>query len=153
LIQTDFYYRILKVMKSKFVIIYSQEWMVKNLNVGTFSNGDSIPEVKSEVEWITASVNRFSVWCFFDNFAGNGIKYGKLYNWYAVCDPKKLATEGWHVTDDSEWEQLIILSGGAALAGIRLKSQNVWDWDCNGTKESNFNGLPGCYKKAENEQF
>jgi uncharacterized protein (TIGR02145 family) len=139
--------------KFKSVIIGSQEWMVKNFNVRTFRNGDTIPEMKTDEEWMTASENRLPACCFFDNFAANGRKYGKLYNWFAVNDARGLAPEGWHVPDDTEWEQLIAVSGGKTVAGGKLKSIFDWDWDGNGSNETGFNGLPGCYRKNITGQF
>jgi uncharacterized protein (TIGR02145 family) len=135
------------------VIIGDQEWMVKNLNVRTFRNGDPIIEMKTEEEWITAFENKLPAWCFFDNFAANGRKYGKLYNWFAANDPRGLAPVGWHVPDDSEWAKLIAFSGGDNMAGTKLKSKSGWDWDGNGSNESGFDALPGCYRKTDNGQF
>jgi uncharacterized protein (TIGR02145 family) len=33
----------------------------------------------------------------------NGKKYGRLFNWHAVNDPRVLAPEGRHVPTDDEW--------------------------------------------------
>lgn len=27
-------------------------------------------------------------WCYYENDASNGEKYGKLYNWFAINDPR-----------------------------------------------------------------
>jgi hypothetical protein len=55
-----------------------------------------------------------------------GAIYGKLYNWYAVNDPRGLAPTGWHVPSDDEWTILTnylgIQDGGfeALLGGYRI---------------------------------
>jgi uncharacterized protein (TIGR02145 family) len=51
-------------------------------------------------------------WCYYENDAKNGVKYGKLYNWYAVNDARGLAPAGWHVPTDYEWEVLSTFLGG-----------------------------------------
>jgi uncharacterized protein (TIGR02145 family) len=89
------------------VTIGDQVWMSKNLNADKFRNGDPIPEAKTDEEWIKAGENKQPAWCYYDNDPANGEKYGKLYNWYAVNDPRGLAPVGYHVPSDSEWKQLI----------------------------------------------
>ena len=51
-------------------------------------------------------------WCYFDNDASNGTKYGKLYNWYAVNDPRGLAPNGYHIPTEAEWAKLTYYLGG-----------------------------------------
>ena len=89
------------------VTIGTQVWMTKNLDVATFRNGDPIPEAKSNEEWEKAGENKQPAWCYYDNDPANGAKYGKLYNWYAVNDPRGLAPEGWHVPSIDEWDECL----------------------------------------------
>jgi uncharacterized protein (TIGR02145 family) len=44
-------------------------------------------------------------------------KYGKLYNWHALNDPRGLAPEGWHIPTDEEWAELndMLVDGKDAL--------------------------------------
>lgn len=82
-------------------------WMAENLNVSTFRNGDSIPEVNSADEWIEASKEKMPAWCYYKNDPENGKKYGKLYNWYAVNDPRGLAPNGgWYIPSVADWDTL-----------------------------------------------
>ena len=39
---------------STIVTIRSLEWMTKNLNISNFRNGDSIPQAKTNEEWLSA---------------------------------------------------------------------------------------------------
>jgi uncharacterized protein (TIGR02145 family) len=94
------------------VRIGEQIWMAKNLNVSTFRKGDPIPEVKSEDDWENAAKNHQPAWCYYDNEPKNGAVYGKLYNWYAVSDPRGLAPNGWHIPSDEEWTDLHLALGG-----------------------------------------
>ena len=131
-----------------------QVWMTKNLNVDKFRNGDPIPHAETQEEWEKAGENQQPAWCYYDNDPANGEKYGKLYNWYAVNDPRGLAPEGWHIPTEAEWTELIDFLGGESIAGTKMKSTSGWaaDYDGesgNGTNESGFSGLPGGYRTAD----
>ncbi len=78
------------------VKIGENTWMVKNLDVSRFRNGDSIPEAKTKLEWAAYGMSKKAAWSHYNNDIGEGANYGKLYNWYAVNDPRGLAPEGWH---------------------------------------------------------
>jgi uncharacterized protein (TIGR02145 family) len=92
--------------------IGSEVWMANNLDVDKFRNGDPIPEAKTLEEWEEFSYNKQPAWSYFESDPANGEKYGKLYNWYAVNDPRGLAPEGWHVASLKEWENLVTSQGG-----------------------------------------
>lgn len=128
------------------VAIGSQVWMTKNLNVDKFRNGDPIPEAKTDEEWFNAVENGRPVWSYFENNPSNGEKFGKLYNWYVVSDPRGLAPEGWHIPSDIEWIELTTFLDGEAVAGIKMKSKTGWNGNGNGNNSSNFSGLPGGYR-------
>jgi uncharacterized protein (TIGR02145 family) len=125
------------------VTIGTQTWTTKNLDVATFRNGDLIPEAKTDEEWKAAGKNKQPAWCYYDNKAANGTKYGKLYNWYAVNDYRGLAPAGWHVPTDEEWTVLSTYLGGEEVAGKKMKSTSGWLDNGNGTNSSGFSGLPG----------
>jgi uncharacterized protein (TIGR02145 family) len=128
------------------VTIGQQVWMTKNLNVATFRNGDPIPQAKTDEEWVKAGENQQPAWCYYDNDPKNEEIYGKLYNWYAVNDPRGLAPEGYHVPTDEEWTQLSDYLGGEDVAGKKMKSTSGWIENGNGSNESGFNGLPGGFR-------
>jgi uncharacterized protein (TIGR02145 family) len=117
--------------------------MTKNLNIDKFRNGDPIPHAKTEWEWKKAGQNGEPAWCYYDNDPSNGERYGKLYNWFAVNDPRGLAPEGWHIPSDKEWMELTDFLGDNA--GKKMKSTNGWVKNGNGTNKSGFSGLPGGY--------
>lgn len=124
--------------------IGSQTWKTQNLNVSSFRNGDTIPEVKSNFEWRMAGKSKKPVWCYSENLASN-----KLYNWYAVTDPRGLAPEGWHIPDINEIQKLIDNLGGQNSAGNKLKSKSEWKDNGNGTNESGFNGFPSGFRDED----
>lgn len=125
------------------VKIANLEWMVENLNISSFRNGDPILEAKTVEEWSKAGEEGVPAFCYYENRMENGNKYGKLYNWYAVTDPRGLAPEGWHVSSDDEWRQTTDFLGGEDAAGTKMKSNSGWPGNGNGTNESGFTGLPG----------
>tara|TARA_Y100000766_G_scaffold247876_1_gene229327 strand:- start:123 stop:791 length:669 start_codon:yes stop_codon:yes gene_type:complete len=127
-------------------VIGKQEWMSHNLNVEHFRNGDIIPEVKTDEDWERAGEEKRPAWCYYENEKSNGEKYGKLYNWYAVNDPRGLAPEGWHVPIETEWTALIdylSANGHDKEESKVLKSISGWGYDGNGTDDYGWNGLPG----------
>jgi len=123
--------------------------MTNNLDVSTFRNGDAIPEAKTDAEFKRAGDNKQPAWCYYDNYAPNGTKYGKLYNWYAVNDARGLAPVGYHIPSDAEWTILTTNLGGISVAGNKMKSTSGWDEDGNGTNSSGFSGLPGGYRDLD----
>jgi uncharacterized protein (TIGR02145 family) len=134
------------------VTIGNQVWMTKNLDVSKFRNGDLIPEVKTSEEWEAYFEEEKPAWRYYDNDPKNGEKYGKLYNWYAVSDPRGLAPEGWRVPSNNEWTTLInYLSEDNG--GIKMKSTSGWKDNGNGTNSTGFSGLPGGYYDSYDEKF
>jgi uncharacterized protein (TIGR02145 family) len=127
----------------KWVKIGDQVWMAENLNVDKFHNGDPIPHAKTNKEWKEAGEKGKPAWCYVENDAVNGKKYGKLYNWYAVKDPRGLAPKGWHIPTDEEWIKVTNnLGGQEESTGRKMQSTFGWKDNDNGTNESGFSGLP-----------
>jgi uncharacterized protein (TIGR02145 family) len=81
------------------VQIGKQLWFAENLNVSKYRNGDEIPEVQDKTEWAALTIG---AWCYLDNNPDNGAKFGKLYNWHAINDPRGLAPEGFHIPTDKD---------------------------------------------------
>lgn len=151
----------IEVHKYPSVKIDTQEWMTQNLNTDKFRNGDPIPEARSESEWEKAGDDKKPAWRYYDNDPSNDEIYGKLYNWYAVIDPRGLAPGGWHVPSDKEWTVLTTYLGGkeikaklddgssywyTPLAGGKMKSRGTQYWKSPNKEASNsssFSGLPG----------
>ena len=127
---------------SETIKIGKQVWMTKNLDVDTYRNGDPIPEVQSPEEWATLKTG---AWCYYYNKLENGEKYGKLYNWYAVNDPRGLAPEGFHVPSDKEWQQMCANLDNEEV-GARVKAKKGWKENRAATNETRFSALPGGYR-------
>ena len=115
----------------KTVKIGNQKWMAENLNVEHYRNGDPIPGVQDPKQWENLTSG---AWCYYDNKQENGKNYGKLYNWYAVNDPRGLAMDGWHIPTLAELQTLktTVNRDGNALKAIGQG---------NGTNTSGFSAL------------
>ena len=77
-----------------------------NLNVSKFINGEIIPEAKSVAAWQAACKAKKPVWCFYKFDPANGVKYGKIYNYYAVNDKRGLAPKGFHIATEADFDLL-----------------------------------------------
>ncbi len=142
------------------LIIGNQEWMIENLKVTHYRNGDPIPYVTGS--WGALSSGAY---CVYENISSNADTYGNLYNWYAVDDARGLAPEGWHVPTDEEIIELEMYLGmeesvanstgwrgtneGSKLAG----GYDLWN-NSNLINDpefgsSGFNLLPGGYRGAD----
>lgn len=135
--------------------IGKQEWMVNNLDVDQYRNGDSITRIESNIQWFKLNIG---AWCYYENNYEYGKIYGRMYNWYAVNDPRGLAPEGWHVPSDEDWkicEKYLGISQsdvdkdgwrGEPIVGAKFKesSRNLWVISSNiANNASGFSALPG----------
>jgi len=138
------------------IIIGDQVWMVNNLNVGHYRNGDSIPEIKNPGndpgEWRNPGGGAC---CNYNNSLVNGAIYGKLYNWFAVNDSRGLAPAGWHIPTSDELNELYSYLGGLSSAGGKLKESGTSHWQSpnTGTNESGFSALPGGFRGGDYGQY
>ena len=120
-----------------------QEWLAENLRTTTYANGDPIPNVTAGDHWSAISTG---AWAHYVNNASYEDPYGKLYNWYAVADPRNVCPTNWHVPTDAEWTVLTDYLGGESVAGGKMKSTGTQYWaspNTGATNESGFSGLPG----------
>ena len=85
------------------VTIGTQIWMVENLKVTHYRNGNAIPNINDNKQWGNLKTGAL---CDYNNNPSNSKTFGKLYNWLAVHDSRKIAPTGWHVPSDAEWNIL-----------------------------------------------
>jgi uncharacterized protein (TIGR02145 family) len=152
----------LEAQKINGVKIGGQVWSEKNLDVVDFQNGEKIQEAKTYLEWKKACESRQPAWCFFKFTPINGIKFGKLYNWFAIVDSREIAPAGWEIPAYSDFEVLenaikdpsnkIIkeqIYNSSITVGYKLKSKTDWKvyqgQNGNGNDQYNFNAIPGGY--------
>ena len=112
--------------------IGSQIWAAQNLDVNRYRNEDIIPHITNDSVWATLTTG---AWCYYNNDSTLGKTYGKLYNHFAVTDPRGLSPEGWRVGSDSDWHTLSNYLGGDSTSGLKLKDM--------GTDGCGFKSLSG----------
>jgi uncharacterized protein (TIGR02145 family) len=136
------------------VTICTQRWMVKNLDVDKYRNGDPIPKVTDPTAWEALTSGAY---CYYNNDSATyAATYGKLYNWYAVTDARGLAPAGWHIPSDVEWTILSTCLGGDAIAGGAMKETGTTHWqtpNTGATNTSGFTGLPGGVRNYNGPTF
>ena len=128
------------------VAIGNQIWMKENLKVSKYRNGEAIPTGLSNTTWAETTTGAYAI---YNNDASNNTTYGKLYNWYAIADPRNVCPIGWHVPNDAEWTTLTTFLSGESVAGGKMKSTGTQYWfspNASATNESGFTGLPGGYR-------
>jgi uncharacterized protein (TIGR02145 family) len=125
-------------------IIGTQEWMVENLKVTHYRNGNPIPKKDiDDTTWGTLTSGAYS-----DDYEGNNIN-GRLYNWFAVNDVRGLAPEGWHIPTVQELNMLINFLGGESVAGSKLKEKGTAHWcppNADANNETSFTAIPGDWR-------
>ena len=134
------------------VIIGSQVWMVQNLEVTHYRNGDSIPNVIDNTQWSKLIDGAYSNYNNNTDIAGT---YGRLYNAYAVLDSRGICPTGWHIPSDIEWKTLESYLG-QDNAGGKMKEAGTKHWKSPNTKASNvsgFSALPGSYRDLAGHFF
>lgn len=127
----------------KTIKIGTQTWMAENLRTTKYRNGENIQKATNSSVWSSISSGGY---CNFNNTEDYDTisTYGRLYNWYAVNDSRKIAPSGWHIPSDAEWTIMINYLGGELIAGGRLKMKESLIWmnlDPNITNESGFTAI------------
>jgi uncharacterized protein (TIGR02145 family) len=138
------------------VKIGNQIWQTKNLSVNTLANGDKICHAQTSEDWEMVSEKKMPAWCFYDDDEENEPTYGRLYNWYAVTDPRGLAPIGFKIPSEQDWNELIESLGGEMKAGLFLKGDELY-WNFDDEDAAGFLALPGgvcneygsCYDKGD----
>ncbi len=138
------------------VKIGNKWWMMENLKVTHYRNGEAIPNVTEGSQWQNLTTGAY---CEYDNNINNVPIYGRLYNWYAVADSRNIAPAGWHVPTDDEWKELEMYLGMSQSQadsigwrgtdeGGKLKEAGTTHWNSPNTGATNscgFFALPGGY--------
>jgi len=134
----------------KTVIIGKQQWMAENLKVSKYNDGVPIPTITDNEAWRSLTTG---AWCYYNNDAANNVKYGKLYNWYALNPTtngnKNVCPTGWHVPSEDEWTILTDFLGCDLYAASKMKEVGTANWlnsNSDATNSSLFTGLPGGFR-------
>lgn len=140
------------------VTIGTQVWMAENLRVSRYRDGSLIENVTDATTWASLITGG---WINYQNNVANDLIYGKLYNWYAVSDPRGLCPQGWHVPNNPEWWDLVTFLGGENVAGGKLKTTGTIEegtglWYAPNAGASNatgFSALPSGWRNSVGSSF
>jgi uncharacterized protein (TIGR02145 family) len=136
--------------------IGNQIWMAENLNLDCFQNGTLIQEAKSIGEWRDATKEARPVWCYYNYNADYAEIFGRLYNGFAIRDPKGIAPKGWHLPTKKEWWELIQFLGGSNSRSSSKLRLNIHECkkigipiEWAGTNNFGFSALPGSFSCSD----
>lgn len=126
------------------VMVAGECWIRSNLRVKHYRNGDPIPEIQDQNEWINT---KEGAWCYYNNDPANEEKYGLLYNFNAVLDPRGLGPEGWQVPSICEFHNVMTYYG-YYNSGDKVRDPNYWQpaGNYNPDNESGLSVLPGGFR-------
>ena len=126
------------------VTIGTQVWLVEPLKATHYRNGDPITHTKDK--WQLKNQSTDGQYWNYSNNDSLGKIFGRLYNYYAVVDPRFIAPLGWHVASDSDWATLASYLGADSIVGGKLKEAGTAHWfspNTGATNSSGFTALPG----------
>ena len=133
------------------VRIGNQLWMVENLAVTTFRNGDSITNITSAGVWSAAGRAGQPARATYGNTPSPKSGYGLLYNYAAVSDPRGLCPLGWRVPSKADWAELETYLG--TEPGKKLKSRSGWPGSGNGNDALGFAAMPAGFRTQDGQDF
>jgi uncharacterized protein (TIGR02145 family) len=124
------------------VTIGTQIWMLQNLKVTHYRNGDAITNVTDNT-WATLTTGAY---CNYNNKDSLANVYGRIYNWHAAADSRNICPSGWHIPSKDEFNTLVSSVGGPSVASGALKEAGTSHWaspNTDATNSSGFTALPG----------
>ena len=122
------------------VQIGDQCWFAENLKATHYQNDEPLLSGLSDSQWANAQEGAS---CVYDNDALLEDQLGRLYNFFAVTDPRGLCPSGWDVPSLEQWVLLAEQVGGASEAGMHLKASETDTPPWDGLNTTQFHGLPG----------
>ena len=93
-------------------------WMAENLQTGHYANGDPITNLKDNTLDDYYGLN-YEGYAHYDGDI--------LYNYYAVEDDRNICPDGWHVSTNDEWADMLVYIG--------IDEDEVWSYGYVGTDE------------------
>jgi len=125
------------------IVLGNQEWMAENLKTTRYRNGDLIQNITDDEAWADAATG---AWSAYDNEEENIGRYGKLYNWFAVNDSRRICPEGWRVPTNQQYVEYISRLGSNAnvVHSLRKTGSDAWEGtNAQATNTSGFTAIPG----------
>ncbi len=143
------------------VEIGNQCWFRENLATRIFQTGDSIPAADSNAKWAHSEFPVQTVYSEPWNGYSSLETAGRVYNAYAVHDPRGLCPSGFHVPSDEDWLLLEAQIGFSAEHGYIFNSPLVLDLVSSpgdtppsyGTNALGFSAVPNPWRALNYEAY
>ncbi len=119
-------------------------WMVGNLQVGAFRNGELVQAAAASADWVAAAGPACCAY--------NGMEqvyaslFGLLYNGHAVTDERGICPEGWRVPHAGDWQALLDVLPPEGVGS--LQTSRYWDGGTEPSNATGFSALPGGWRDA-----
>ena len=144
------------------VQIGTQCWMDRNMKATHYPNGEVIPYITINNEWVLLEDNNTDdAYCYYDNNPNS--EYGALYTYSAAIaddwardntDGQGICPDGWHFPTDAEWTVLTSYLGGNHATFRLLESGFAhWNSDNVSSNDSWFTALPGGLRRDSDGVF
>ena len=103
------------------------QWTIDFLRSTHFNNGDEIPLVQDNTDWMNLTSPARSYYQHYlqtdspiSEIEAEGY-IGFIYNWFVVEDERGIAPDGWRVATKDDWDNIIECLGGQEVAGGKIK--------------------------------
>jgi len=123
---TSSYSQTSKNVKYPTVELGVSEWMVENLKVTKFNNGDPIKYAKTDEEWKKYSEQKIPAYCY-SNEKCIGCEKEILYNYYVLIDKRGVLPVGFDFPKDNDF---VALSQEFSANSDKVKSFNFKPVGC-----------------------
>jgi len=140
--------------------IADEIWATESLRVKSYRDGTPIPHIQDPIEWESLTTG---AWRYVNDDPSTEQKYGLLYNFYAVNNPRGLAPQGARIPSYSDLLHLtsyfgVLLNNTSSNIDEESFSRFVTDdpelpWSRNdysilGTNSTGFNLYPAGFQRA-----
>ena len=144
------------------VLLAEKCWFAENLKAVQYSNGDSLHVNLPDSLWSTTEEGATSIYGEGSTILFGGIvnvedvfdEFGRLYNWFAVTDPRGLCPTGWSPPSQSDFVGIHnwASTDGIDSIGVKLRSSEGWNGGITGTDDFGF-GWKGSGNKLASGQY
>ena len=116
----------------------TQVWMVENLKVTHYQNGDALSNVTDDNAWVNLTEGAY---CNYANNPDTGAVYGRIYNMAATKDQRNICPAGWRLPTNADWNLLQVSLGNGTDVGGMLKEAGTAHWNAPNTGATNSSGF------------
>lgn len=135
--------------------IGEQIWMIDNLRVTKFNNGEPIPLREENSYWHEETAIDEPAYSYYNNDESYAELYGALYNFAVAADPRNVCPEGWRVMNNNDRYILLTHIGGPNNGGDLKTTGTIeagtglwYEPNAQATNSSGFSAIPGGFRRG-----